>query len=123
MPSTEVTAIARFWYMLDAYGLTGEEALRRLIEAHNQHMENLAADRAYLTRNRIRRQKLLEARFPKAATNQTAMNFTYHRRVALDATALGRLLVEFANKHPIREAMELLAWLGFFEVVKEGNNT
>jgi hypothetical protein len=120
MPSDEVTAIARFLYMLDAYGTTDEQGLRRLIEAHNERMAALAADAAYLTRMRIPRARLLEARFTKDAANHAAMNFAYHRRVALDATGMGRLLVEFANRHQVAEAVNLLARLGFFDTV-EGN--
>ena len=48
MPSSEVTAIARFLYMLDTYGVTNEEALRRLVTAHNERMVALAADTTYL---------------------------------------------------------------------------
>jgi hypothetical protein len=120
MPSAEVTAIARFLYMLDAYGVTDEEGLRRLITSHNERMTALVADTAYLTRMRLPKARLVEARFTRDAANHTAMNFAYHHRVALDATSMGRLLVEFANKHQVAEAINLLARLGFFEVV-EGN--
>jgi hypothetical protein len=117
MPSSEVTAIARFLYMLDAYGVTSEEALRRLIASHNEHMAELAADSAHLIRMGVPKKRLLEARFPKGAEDAAVMNFTYHRQVALDATAMGRFLVEFANRHQISEAMNLLAELGFFRVI------
>jgi hypothetical protein len=120
MPSAEVTAIARFLYMLDAYGVTDEAGVRRLITAHNERMTALLADTAYLTRMRLPKERLIEARFKKGAINHTAINFAYHRRVALDATSVGRLLVEFANRHQVAEAMNLLAQLGFFEMI-EGN--
>jgi hypothetical protein len=116
MPSREVTAIARFLYMLDAYGVTDGEAMRRLVTAHNERMAELAADAAHLSRMRIPRDRLLEARFKKGAEDDAVSNFTDHGRVALNATHMGRLLVEFANKHQVAEAMELLASLGFFEV-------
>src|SRR3954447_24696903 len=75
MPSAEVTAITRFLYMLDAYGVTDEDGLRRLITAHNERMTALAADTAYRTRMRLPKNRLLEARFKKGAINHTAMNF------------------------------------------------
>ncbi len=116
MPSREVTAIARFLYTLDAYGVIDGEAMRRLIMAHNEHMAALAADAAYLTRMRLPKARLLEARFRKGAVDDAVSNLNDHGRVALNATHMGRLLVEFANKHQVAEAMELLASLGFFEV-------
>ena len=120
MPSREVTAIMRFLYMLEAYSVSGGEALRRLIEAHNERMAALAGDAAYLTRMRVPKSRLLQARFTKGAVNHTVVNFAYNGRVALDATAMGRLLVEFANKTQVGEAMELLASLGLFRTA-EGN--
>ncbi len=122
MPSREVTAIARFLYTLDAYGVTDGEAMRRLVTAHNEHMTALAADAAYLSRMRVPRARLLEARFKKGAVDDAVSNFTDHGRVALNATHMGRLLVEFANKHQVAEAMELLASLGFFEVASGAYN-
>lgn len=122
LPSAEATAIARLFYMLDAYGVTDEAALRRLLEAHNERVAALAADAAYLARMRMPRSRLLEARFTAGAAEHAAVNFAYHRRVALDATAVGRLLVEFANKTQLAEAMELLASLGLFETAPGAYN-
>ena len=117
MPSSEVKAIARFLYMLGAYGVTGGDGLRRLIAAHNEHMAALAADADYLRRERIPRKRLLEAVFSGPAADNAVSNFNDHGGVALDATGMGRLLVEFANKHQVAEAMGLLAALGFFRTV------
>jgi len=122
MPSPEVTAVARFLYMLDAYGVAGAEALRRLVAAHNERMAALAEDPAYLTRMRVPKARLLEARFKDGAADHAVKNAVYHGRAALDATAMGRFLVEFANKHQVAEAMELLASLGFFEAVPGAYN-
>ena len=114
MPSAEVWSIARLFYMLGAYGVTDGEAMRRLAVAHNERMATLAADAAYLSRMRIQKGKLLQARFKAGAVDHSATNFTLHGGVALDASAIGRLLVEFSPKTQLSDAMDLLASLGFF---------
>ena len=122
MPSREVTEIARFLFMLGAFGVADGAAFRRLVLAHNERMAALAADTAHLARLRLPKPRLLEARFTDGAVAHAALNFGCHRRPALDATGMGRLLVEFANKHQVAEAMELLAALGFFGVVPSTHN-
>lgn len=114
VPSDEVTAIARLLYMLEAYGVTDEKAMDQLIALHNERMAELAGDMAYLTRMRIPKLRLLQAQFSGPARRNAVSNFTIHGRVAIDATTVGRLLVEFANKNQVEEAMRLLATLGFF---------
>ena len=122
MPSREVTEIARFLYMLDAFGVTDGAAFRRLVLAHTARMAALAADTAHLARLRRPKPRLLEARFTDGAATHAVLNFGCHRRPALDATGMGWLLVEFANKHQVAEAMELLAALGFFDTVPSTHN-
>jgi hypothetical protein len=122
MPSHEVRAIASFLYMLRAYGVTNGEALRRLIEAHNTRIDELATDTNYLYRMRISRPRLVEAKFSENEADHAIGNFNRGRGIAMDATTMGRLLVEFANKHQVAEAMELLTWLGFFNQVKGAYN-
>ena len=87
VPSTEVTAIARLLYMLDAYGVTDEKASDELIALHNERMAELASDTAYLLRMRIQKSRLLEAQFSGPARLNVVSNFKVHGRVAIDAIA------------------------------------
>jgi hypothetical protein len=114
VPSAEVTAIARLLYTLDAYGATDAKAIDQLIALHNERIAELASDTAYLHRMRIPKSRLLEAQFSGHARHNAVSNFKVQGRVAIDATTMGRLLVEFANKNQVDEAMRLLAALGFF---------
>jgi hypothetical protein len=93
---------------------TDEEAIDQLIALHNERMAELASDAAYLLRMRIQKPRLLEAQFSGPARRNAVSNVKDHGRVAIDATSMGRLLVEFANKNQVNEAMRLLAALGFF---------
>lgn len=115
MPSGEVMVIARLLYMLDACGVADGEALRRLIAAHNERVAALAMDKDYIVRMGVSRGQLLEAVFPDGWVDHVAKNFDRHGRAALDAKSMGRLLVEFAGRHQISDAMRLLAEVGFFE--------
>jgi hypothetical protein len=119
MPSAELMAIARLLYMLDAYGVTDGETLDRLIALHNARMTELADDAAYLHRMRVPRKRLLDAMFSGPAKRNAVRDFQEHGRIALNATNMGRLLVEFANKAQVTEAMELLTSLGLLEKAKD----
>lgn len=112
--SPEVETICLLFYMLRAFGVSGEAQLRKLFELHNNHMDELANDREYLLYKCVPKSKFTEAKFPPGAVENAVKNLVYHGRVALDATSVSRLTVEMINHNQANEAMNLLAHLGYF---------
>ena len=106
--------IAEFFFLLRAFGLDSEEKIRRYAELHNQHLEELQADRAKMRRlglspTRIRKGMFSPDSIPKLVENYRSGN------AAIDQSDLARLLIEVMSPETCRKTTVLLTEAGYLE--------
>ena len=106
--------IAEFFFLLRAFGLDSEEKIRRYAELHNQHLEELQADRAKMRRlglspTRIRKGMFSPDSIPKLVENYRAGNG------AIDQSDLSRLLIEVMSPETSRKMVVMLTEAGYLE--------
>jgi hypothetical protein len=123
VPSVETRVIASFLFMLRACRVDDGAAVQRLAELHDAQMDGWLNDPGRLRKWGRKEEAIREAKF---GTGETLRSMVYSfrptpaRGIGLDAQAFGRFLVEFKNKAQIREALVLLAHLGFFTTERVG---
>ena len=106
--------IAEFFFLLRAFGLDSEEKIRRYAELHNQHLEELQADRAKMRRlglspTRIRKGMFSPDSIPKLVENYRA------GEGAIDQSDLSRLLIEVMSPETSRKMVVMLTEAGYLE--------
>lgn len=122
IPSPEVIAIARLFFMLAEAGVTEEVPFRTFADLHNQRINALLADPEYLKRWGLRADRIARAYAEPGPVDQDALNFARHGALALSGSAIGRFLVEFCGKSEVFDALSLLADLGAFDRLPGAHN-
>jgi hypothetical protein len=122
IPSPEVIAIARLFFMLEEAGVTEEAAFRNFAALHNERINALLGDPEYLKRWGLRADRIARAYAEPGPVEQDAWNLTRHGALALSGSALARFLVEFCGKSELFDALNLLADLGAFERLPGAHN-
>jgi hypothetical protein len=122
IPSPEVVAIARLFFMLEEAGVVAEEPFRAFAHLHNQRINDLLADPEYLKRWGLRADRIAKAYAEPGPVDQDALNIARHGALALSGSAIARFLVEFCGKSELFDALALLADLGAFERLPGAHN-
>jgi hypothetical protein len=122
IPSPEVIAIARLFFMLAEGGVTSEAALRSFADLHNERINALLDDPEYLKRWGLRADRIARAYAEPGPVDQDAWNFARHGALALSGSAIARFLVEFCGKSEVFDALALLADLGAFDRLPGAHN-
>lgn len=122
IPSPEVIAIARLFFMLQEAGVTEEEAFRRFAQLHNDRINALLDDPEYLKRWGLRADRIARAYAEPGPVDQDALNIIRHGALALSGSAIARFLVEFHGKSELFDALTLLADLGAFDRLPGAHN-
>jgi hypothetical protein len=125
IPSDVVRHIAMLLYELQAFGATDPEIMGRVIEAHNDRMKLVLNDPEYPKRTGITRERLQAAVFTPTAVRNARTNMFLDgqgKAVAFDQSCIQRLLVEFASRDMVIDAVELLVDLGCFMSKKGSSN-
>ncbi len=115
IPSAEVIAIARLFFMLAEGGVTHEAAFRAFAGLHNERINALLEDPDYLKRWGLRADRIARAYAEPGPADLDAINFARHGALALSGSAIARFLVEFCGKSEVFDALALLADLGAFD--------
>ncbi|SFL16072.1 hypothetical protein SAMN02745775_1308 [Falsiroseomonas stagni DSM 19981] len=122
IPSPEVIAIARLFFMLEEAGVSDEGTFRSFAQLHNDRINNLLEDPDYLKRWGLRADRIARAYAEPGPLDQDALNFVRHGAMALSGSAIARFLVEFCGKSEVFDALALLAELGAFEKLPGAHN-
>ncbi len=122
MPSPEVIAIARLFFMLDEAGVRDEASFRNFAALHNERINALLEDVEYLKRWGLRADRIARAYAEPGPVDQDALNFARHGALALSGSAIARFLVEFCGKSEVFDALALLAELGGFDKLPAAHN-
>lgn len=122
IPSPEVIAIARLFFMLEEAGVTEESAFRHFAELHNARINELLQEPTYLKRWGLRADRIARAYAEPGPVDQDAWNLTRHGALALSGSAIARFLVEFCGKSELFDALSLLAELGAFDKLPGAHN-
>src|SRR4051794_26244608 len=97
MPSSQVIEIMRFFFMLNAAGVTTGERLRQLIKSHNRRITHLRKI-PELSKRKLTFDRLDSGMFSDGELNDAVSNFNDHDRVAFNVRTICRLLVEVASR-------------------------
>jgi hypothetical protein len=122
IPSTEVIAIARLFFMLDEAGVIEESSFRRFAELHNARINDLLQEPDYLKRWGLRADRIARAYAEPGPVDHDVWNLTRHGALALSGSAIARFLVEFCGKSELFDALALLAELGAFDKIPGAHN-
>ncbi len=122
IPSPEVIAIARLFFMLDEAGVTEEAPFRAFAHLHNQRINALLDNPEYLKRWGLRADRIARAYAEPGPVDQDALNIARHGALALSGSAMARFLVEFCGKSELFDALALLADLGAFDRLPGAHN-
>ena len=122
IPSPEVIAIARLFFMLDEAGVTAEVPFRAFAQLHNERINTLLSDPEYLKRWGLRADRIANAYAEPGPVDQDALNVARHGALALSGSAIARFLVEFCSKSELFDALSLLADLGAFDRLPGAHN-
>ena len=106
--------MAEFFYLLRAFHLDDEEKIRRYAELHNQHLEELQADRAKMRRLGLTPQRLQKGMFSPDSIPKLVQNYRGGDG-ALDQSDLSRLLIEVMSPETCRKTTVLLTEAGYLE--------
>ena len=109
-----VYQMAEFFYLLRAFGLDGEEKIRRYVALHNRHLEALQEDRAKMRRlglspTRVRKGLFSPASIPKLIENYRTGD------AAIDQSDLSRFLIEVMSPETSRKTAVTLTEAGYLE--------
>jgi hypothetical protein len=122
IPSPEVIAIARLFFMLEEAGVTEEAPFRAFAQLHNERINALLSDPEYLKRWGLRADRIAKAYAEPGPVDQDALNIARHGALALSGSAIARFLVEFCGKSELFDALALLADLGAFDRLPGAHN-
>ena len=106
--------MAEFFYLLRAFRLDDEAKIRRYAELHNQHLEELQADRAKLRRLGLSPTRIQKGMFSRDSIPKLVENYRASEG-ALDQSDLSRLLIEVMSPETCRKTTVLLTEAGYLE--------
>ena len=106
--------MAEFFYLLRAFRLDDEAKIRRYAELHNQHLEELQADRAKLRRLGLSPTRIQKGMFSPDSIPKLVENYRASEG-ALDQSDLSRLLIEVMSPETCRKTTVLLTEAGYLE--------
>lgn len=106
-----------FFYLLRARRIESEDAIRRLADLHNQHLDTLSRDADKMKRLGLRNERLLDAIFT-ADTLPRLIETWRERPGRIDQSNLARFLVGVMSTETCRKLVVACATAAFLERVR-----
>jgi hypothetical protein len=109
--------LAEFFYLVEAYGMGTPEAIRRLADAHNAYLHDLAKDREKMRRMGLRPDRIERAIFGPEHLAKLGENYA-RTPPAIDQSDLSRLLTIVMSSETCRKLCVACEDAGFLARAK-----
>lgn len=103
-----------FFYLLRARRIESEDAIRRLADLHNQHLDTLSRDADKMKRLGLRKDRLLDAIFTSDTLPRLVQTWREHPG-RIDQSNLARFLVSVMSTETCRKLVVACATAGFLD--------